>query len=199
MNDRLVVQDGFLKPSNTPEAPRVRKWSRSVAVAVTVSFMSLTMSHQGRILPKIRGRMLAARMIPGWKWEVGCSRFPIVLPKPHLLSQAASLVVLDTLFPEGTQKPQKPSGPQASMGPTSSDQPIFEARNRSIFSARRTITKASLLSVLQRHPTTRRSKTLKKLSPVSAIPNVPRPERGDAMACPILHAGRMTIKSSDLL
>jgi|SRR5215467_1335788 len=103
MNDRLVVQDGFLKPSNTPEAPRVRKWSRSVAVAVTVTFMSLTMSHQGRILPKIRGRMLAARMIPGWKWEVGCSRFPIVLPKPHVLSQAASLVVLDTLFPEGTQ------------------------------------------------------------------------------------------------
>ena len=47
MNDRLVVQDGFLKPPNTPEAPRVRKWSRSVAVAVTVTFMSLTMSPPG--------------------------------------------------------------------------------------------------------------------------------------------------------
>ncbi len=47
MNDRLVLQDGLLKPPNTPEAPRIRKWSRSVAVAVTVTFMSLTMSPPG--------------------------------------------------------------------------------------------------------------------------------------------------------
>ena len=47
MNDRLVLQDGFPKPPNTPEAPRIRKWSRSVVVAVTVTCMSLTMSPPG--------------------------------------------------------------------------------------------------------------------------------------------------------
>lgn len=80
--------------------------------------------------------------------EIGCSRFHIVSVKAHSLSQAASAAAWDTRFPGETQKPQRPSGPPASMGPTSFDRRISEARNRSSSSASLTAVMASLLSML---------------------------------------------------
>ena len=125
MNERHVAGNGFLKCPIAPETHQMKKWSRSVALVLIVTVMGLTMIPPGLTLAEDQASSTDSSEGTGYKWQVGCLRFPIVSARAHSLSQAASSVAWDTLFLGETQKRHSPFGPKASMGlhpPTSPSQ-----------------------------------------------------------------------------
>ena len=115
---------------------RMAKWSRSIAVMLIAMCMCLTMIPPASTLAGDQVSDTNSSDDTGMKAASWALTAPYCATKAAFAVAAALSVAWDTLFLAETQELQSLSGPPAFMGPTSSDQPISEARNRSTSSAR---------------------------------------------------------------
>lgn len=145
MNDRHVAGDGLRKyPIRPQETHLIAKWSRSVTVALIVTFMGLTMIPPGSALAEDQASSTDSSNDTGIQVASWLLTVPYCAGKSAFAVAGSVVGGLGYAFSGGNSKTAESIWGQASMGPTSSDLPISEARNRSTSSARLTPAKTKL-------------------------------------------------------